>query len=236
MGDYEKVQIVLIDDNDLFREGIKQILESSNLFEVVSVGNDFATVLDVDYVQPEIILMDAGIYYANDTALMHSLLTENSQTKIVLFTEKLTNQQVITTLENGVKGYFTKDMNVPSLMEGLKAIQKGRYWIHPNISNNFANEYFSQTSTEGHVKGKMRASIKRPMNLFTEREYQVLELLASGYNNQRISKELEVTQSTVKNHVTNIFVKMNVDDRTQAVIKAVKKNWVEIKYEEPQKI
>src|SRR5699024_1379215 len=148
------------------------------------------------------ILMDAKIYSSSEISFIHETLAKHPEMKVVLFTDDLSNHEVLASLEGGVKGYFTKDMNVQSLIEGLRTIQKGKYWIHPHISNNFAHEYFTLATHGRKPKSKITQAITKPVEMFTEREYQVLQLLASGYNNQRISEKLEVTQSTVKNHVT----------------------------------
>src|SRR5699024_436101 len=198
MGDYEKVKFVLIDDNELFREGIKRILEGTDLFETLSVGNAFTAVIDVIEFKPDIILMDAELYYRSDVHMIHQVLQDDPKIKLVLFTDELANHQVLMALEHGVKGYFTKEMNVTALIKALQSIQRGNYWIHPHVSNDFANEYIYSIRQANHVGLNDSRFTSKPADIFTDREYQVLELLASGYNNQRISEKLKVTQSTVK--------------------------------------
>src|SRR5699024_4556232 len=110
-------------------------------------------------------------------------------------------------------------------------VQAGNHWIHPVISNQMI-ETCSERNNQNQLAQDYR--IYHPTDLLTNREYEVLTLLASIHNNKQIAKHLVVTQSTLKNHVTNIFIKMKVNDRTQAVIKAALNHWVEIKYEEPE--
>lgn len=235
MGEYIRIKIVLIDGNDLFREGIKRILEGSD-FEIIRVGSTLDAVVDVIDREPDIVLLDATLYDDQKNEETLQLLEQHPEIKLVLFIDELANYQVLKTLQHGVKGYFTKEMNVSSLLKGLQTVQQGHYWIHPHVSNHLVREFLSECRNAENNEFNHPTIISRPKNIFTEREYQVLELLASGYNNQRIAENLEVTQSTVKNHVTSIFVKMNVHDRTQAVIKAAKNGWVKISYEEPEMV
>lgn len=236
MSDFKKIKIVLVDDNDLFREGIKRILEGSEFFDIVGVGNKMQSVEELTGFEPDIILIDLDMYIRSNLDYIKGLISEYPQLKLVLFTEQLGNHQMLTAFDHGVRGYLTKDMNVSSLIDALKAIQAGKFWIHSSASDTLVREYLyamSQSDQE-HMKGP--AYVSRPVDLFTNREYQVLQLLATGYNNQKIAAKLDVTQSTVKNHVTSIFVKMNVSDRTQAVIKAIQNNWVEVHYGNPETV
>lgn len=235
MKDFRKIKIVLVDDNDLFREGIKRILEDSGFFDIIGVGSTMKSVEELTDFEPEIILIDLDMYIRSNLDTIEMLNKEYPQLKLVLFTEKLGSHQMLTAFDHGVKGYLTKDMNVSSLIDALKAIQTGKFWIHPSASDTLVKEYLcSVDQTEDPYRSQSNF-VSRPADMFTNREYQVLQLLAAGYNNQKIAENLDVTQSTVKNHVTSIFVKMNVSDRTQAVIKAIQNNWVEVQYDYPEK-
>lgn len=229
MSSYDKIKLVLIDENELFREGIKRILEGSSLFTVVGEGNSVFDVVALLEERVNIVLKDDQIYNRADDVKIKQFITENPTIKFALFASDDGHHRVLPALEFGIRGYFTKEMNVASLIDGLHAIQQGKYWIHPDITNKLVEEYLQFKDNISNTTVKKRyGNYLDPLTIFTSREYQVLQLLASGYNNKRISKKLNITQSTVKNHVTSIFVKMKVNDRTQAVIRAIQHNWVEI--------
>ena len=228
---FNKTNIVILDENDLFREGMKRILESSEKFEVIGAISTFKALQDVLSQHPDILLIDAAVFQKHDKDWVQQIFENYSSTKLVIFSEKETAYDVSQAFQLGVKGFFTKDMQVDLLLEALESVQAGNHWIHPVISNQMI-ETCSERNNQNQLAQDSR--IYHPTDLLTNREYEVLTLLASGHNNKQISKHLAVTQSTVKNHVTNIFIKMKVNDRTQAVIKAALNHWVEIKYEEPE--
>lgn len=230
MGDLKKINIAILDENDLFREGMKRILDSSEKFEVVGAASQCTALQDIVSQHPEIILIDASLHHQQDGAGIQQLLENHPFIKLVFFSDKTDQYDASHAFQLGVKGFFTKDMNVNLLLEALESIQAGNHWIHPHISNQMIEACSEKNNQNNHIAPT--PEIYHPTDILTKREYEVLTLLASGHNNKQIAAHLAVTQSTVKNHVTNIFVKMKVNDRTQAVIKAALNHWVEIKYEE----
>ncbi|HLQ96645.1 MAG TPA: response regulator transcription factor [Pseudogracilibacillus sp.] len=229
MGDFKKTTIAILDENDLFREGMKRILDSSEHFEVVGAASQCTALQDMLSQHPEIILIDASLNPEQNEAGIQQLLENHPFIKVVFFSDKTDRYDASHAFQLGVKGFFTKDMHVDQLLEALESIQAGSHWIHPYISNQMIEACLEKNQQNDEVS---TPEIYHPTDILTRREYEVLTLLASGYNNKQIADHLAVTQSTVKNHVTNIFIKMKVNDRTQAVIKAALNHWVEIKYEE----
>lgn len=229
MGDLKKTTIAILDENDLFREGMKRILDSSEHFEVVGAASQCTALQDILSQHPEIILIDASLNPEQNGVQIQQLLKNHPYIKVVFFSDKTDRYDASRAFQLGVKGFFTKDMHVDQLLEALESIQAGSHWIHPHISNQMIEACLEKNQQNDVVP---TPEIYHPTDILTRREYEVLTLLASGYNNKQIADYLAVTQSTVKNHVTNIFIKMKVNDRTQAVIKAALNHWVEIKYEE----
>src|SRR5699024_10634974 len=129
-------------------------------------------------------------------------------------------------VETGAQGYVLKEMDTESMMEAIKIVYEGSCYLHTKETNNLVAE-----------KRKLRADNKddstdinqieyrKPLHLLTRRECQVLQLLSEGESNRKVSKSLVISEKTVKNHVSNILQKMNVDDRTQAVVKAIRNGW-----------
>jgi two-component system, NarL family, response regulator DegU len=135
--------------------------------------------------------------------------------KIILLTSKRHKETLIPYFKLNLDGYFYKEIEKEEIIKAMNMIMNGEQYIHPKLAPILFNEYFQFV----HVKN-------RPLALLTEREWEVLELLTKGYKNREIARELYLTEETVKNHVTSILRKLNVNDRTNAVIKAIQNRWV----------
>ena len=123
--------------------------------------------------------MDLQVYEHSEIERNIIIDNKNPNVNIALFTSEMNKHQMLAAIELGVKGYLTKEMEVHSLISALKSINKGKYWIHPDISDQLMNEYISSIGAGRLVTGKTKQIIK-PYNLLSDREYQVLELLAKS--------------------------------------------------------
>ena len=115
-------------------------------------------------------------------------------------------------------------MDVKTFIQSIHAVHEGLLYIHPLINDALLNHFMSYTVE----KTEEEIEIKPPKGLYTKREYEVLQLLAKGYSNRKIADHLKISDKTVKNHISSIFKKMDVNDRTKAVVTAVKNQWVRI--------
>lgn len=181
MGDLKKTTIAILDENDLFREGMKRILDSSEHFEVVGAASQCTALQDILSQHPEIILIDASLNPEQNGVQIQQLLKNHPYIKVVFFSDKTDRYDASHAFQLGVKGFFTKDMHVDQLLEALESIQAGSHWIHPHISNQMIEACLEKNQQNDVVP---TPEIYHPTDILTRREYEVLTLLASGYNNK----------------------------------------------------
>ncbi|PXW93004.1 LuxR family two component transcriptional regulator [Streptohalobacillus salinus] len=220
-------KIVLIDDHVLFREGIKRILDFEDSFDVVAEGNDGADALSlVETYQPDIVLMDINMQQMNGVEATKKIFEKQSDVKVIILSIHDDENYVTHALKSGAQGYLLKDMDSESLIQAIKIVSDGGAYLHPKVTHNMVKE-FQRMSNQAST-GFERVEYRKPLHLLTRRECEVLQLLADGKSNRGISETLFISEKTVKNHVSNILQKMNVNDRTQAVVTAIKNGWVEV--------
>lgn len=121
-----------------------------------------------------------------------------------------------------------KEIDTDSLLEAIKVVYDGGSYLHPKVTHNLVQEYRKLVEDRENKSGLERIEYRKPLHLLTRRECQVLQLLSEGQSNRKIAETLVISEKTVKNHVSNILQKMKVNDRTQAVVKAIKNGWVEV--------
>lgn len=215
-------RIILVDDHLLFREGVKRILENEPSFEVVGAASDGIEALNlVDTLKPDIVLMDVNMPEMNGFEATKEIVTLHPDTKVVMLSVHAEKSYVLDSLKNGASGYIIKETTPPELIGAITQVVKGNHYLHPEVTG-FAIDA---------LVGKNQAELLEanpPNHVLTARECEVLQLLAEGHSNRTMAEYLHISEKTVKNHMTSIFQKIRVDDRTQAVLMAIKKNWVTI--------
>ena len=166
----------------------------------------------------------------NGIEATRQLVDKYPNSKVIILSIHDDENYVTHALKTGASGYLLKEMDADALIEAVKVVAAGGSYLHPKVTHNLVNEYRRLASGQGggnqHI---LQMEIRRPLHLLTRRECEVLQLLADGKSNRGIGEALFISEKTVKNHVSNILQKMNVNDRTQAVIEAIKKGWVEVR-------
>ncbi|MFY0761526.1 MULTISPECIES: response regulator [Metabacillus] len=226
-----KTRIAIIDDHQLFREGVKRILDFEPSFEVVSEGDDGEDALViVEDSKPDVVIMDINMPKVNGVEATKQLVEANPETKVIILSIHDDENYVTHALKTGARGYLLKEMDADTLIEAVKVVSDGGSYLHPKVTHNLVNE-FRRLATSGSGGGTttITTEIRRPLHILTRRECEVLQMLADGKSNRGIGEALFISEKTVKNHVSNILQKMNVNDRTQAVVVAIKNGWVEVR-------
>lgn len=225
----EVITVALIDDHKLFREGVKRILGFEDLFEVVAEGDDGNVAQEiVEKHKPDIVLMDINMPDVSGIDATRQLIEQYPNTKIIILSIHDDENYVTHALKTGAQGYLLKEMDTESLIEAIKVVHEGGSYLHPKVTHNLVQEYRRLSNDDSKGVSLNDIEYKKPLHLLTRRECQVLQLLADGKSNRAIAEELIISEKTVKNHVSNILQKMNVNDRTQAVVKAIRNGWVEV--------
>lgn len=223
-------KIVIIDDHQLFREGVKRILDFERTFEVVAEGDDGSVALDlVEEHKPDVIIMDINMPKLNGVEATRQLVDKYPDTRVIILSIHDDENYVTHALKSGAMGYLLKEMDADALIDAVKVVADGGSYLHPKVTHNLVKEYRRLASEESGSGYVQQVEIRRPLHLLTRRECEVLQMLADGKSNRGIGEALYISEKTVKNHVSNILQKMNVNDRTQAVVVAIKNGWVEVK-------
>ncbi|MBY6037072.1 response regulator transcription factor [Fictibacillus nanhaiensis] len=229
----EQTRIAIIDDHRLFREGVKRILDMEDQFSVVAEGDDGSEAENIvrDH-NPDVVLMDINMPNINGVEATRRLVEKSPETKVIILSIHDDETYVSHAVQTGASGYLLKEMDADSLIEAVRVVAEGGAYLHPKITYNLLNEFrrLSTTSkTQSNKTGFVEVEYRKPLHILTRRECEVLQLLADGRSNRTIGEELYISEKTVKNHVSNILQKMNVNDRTQAVVEAIKNGWVKVR-------
>lgn len=222
-------KIIIIDDHQLFREGVKRILDFEDTFEVVAEGDDGTDVVNLyGRNQPDVVLMDINMPEKNGVEATADLIAEYPDAKVMVLSIHDDESYVTHALKSGALGYMLKEMDADEIVEAIKVVSNGGSYLHPKVTKNLVAEF--RRLSEHENKGNFhQTEIRRPFHLLTKRECEVLQLLTDGQSNRTIGETLYISEKTVKNHVSSILQKMNVNDRTQAVVTAIKNGWVEVR-------
>lgn len=228
----DRITVGVVHRQQLFLEGLKQLISSNALLQVVADGTSKETAYRIgkNY-QPDILVLDANLVEKEDLIKAKDLLQDwtNISTNIILISDQhFETEFMMTALECGIHGFLLKDLGSEMLIEVIIAVHKGEFWLHPQASGCLVNAFQQLKSKyEKNVSGIGKKQ-ERPHNLLTKREWEVLERIANGDNNQSIVASLGISEPTVKAHVSHIIQKLNVNDRTNAALLAIKNGWVEI--------
>lgn len=225
----KQIKIVLIDNHPLFREGLIRILQAEPSFAIVADGDEKMKLVEVvKRYQPTILLIDIQVIYAKKLNVKTDILSNSPETKVIVLSMNNEGKDVTDVIKMGVHGYLLKDMDVNTFMEAIYTISEGSYQIHAKLSHHLIEEYLKLIANLSGEEVTKEKQLEKPLHIYTKRECEVLQLLANGKSNRDIALALAISEKTVKNHISSIFKKMKVNDRTQAVVTAIRNNWVEI--------
>ena len=163
--------------------------------------------------------MDLGLPNKNGIDSTLEIKQNNPEQKVLILTSHRDENEVTGALGAGADGYCLKDINPKSLVNVIEMICEGAAWLDPAIARIVLSKFSVETTI-------IKTEKEKAYSPLTDRELQVLQLLADGCNNQEIADELSLSQHTIKTHVGNILHKLSVDDRTQAVVRALREGWV----------
>lgn len=214
----EQIKIVIADDHSMIREALKQLLELEGDIKVVGQARNGEECLKLlDSVKTDVILLDINMPVMNGLKMLEVLRKDDSKkkNKVLILTIHNEIEYLMRAIEIGVEGYVLKDADSAVLRRAIISIASGEEYIDPSMIHD--------------LREKMAQSQERKEDdTLTQREIEVLKLVAEGLFNKEIAYKLDISEKTVKNHVSNIFKKIGVFDRTQAAVYAIKNNIVEL--------
>lgn len=218
----KKINVLIVEDHALTSFALKTTLSSLDFIDKIYEADCAQEAYNkVKNNNIDLILMDLGLPDRNGADISREIKKINNNVKIIILTSHCEKDEVQECLEIGISAYCTKDIKPQKLCEVIKDVNKGSLYFDSSVSE-FVLE-FNENKKQSQEKKEL--SIKDCYNL-TQQEKRVLILLASGNNNSQIAKKLKISINTTKVHVCSILQKMNVEDRTQAAIKAIRENLI----------
>ena len=215
------IKIMLVDDHAMIREGLKQLLELDGEIEVVSEAGDGESCLrQLEVYKPDVLLLDINMPKMNGLDVLHKIREKKISVKTIVLTVHSEVEYLLKAIDIGLNGYMLKDSALEELKKAIVAVYEGETYIQPSMIP-FLNSKTTITSSDQEL-----------IDSLTRREYDVLKLLSLGMYNRDIGTKLDISERTVKNHISNIFKKLNVNDRTQAAVFAIRNKIVDIYGEE----
>lgn len=215
------INILIADDHTLLRQGIKNVLELESDIKVIGeAANGEEAIALTEKLEPDILLLDMNMPRINGLEVTRKVIHHTRKTKVVILSINDDENYVVEVIKAGASGYLLKDIDPGMLVKALRMVQEGNNFIYPPL----ASRIFGDTSGAKDQYDFMIAKLqeRRRDEKLTNREIDVLSLICKGMSNQEIANTLYLSEKTVKNHLTNIFRKINVNDRTQAVLYALK--------------
>jgi NarL family two-component system response regulator LiaR len=218
----KRIQVLIVDDHAVVRQGLRTFLElhddaSSLPIEVVGEAANGAEAVDRAYhLQPDIVLLDLVMPGMDGIEATAKIIKNNPQTKVIILTSFGEQDRVIPAIRAGAHGYLLKDIHPDDLVCAVRQAYRGQVQLHPQVA-----EKLMTAIAEEEAVPAIRLPEHSP-HMLTERELEVLVLIADGLSNQKIAEKLVISEKTVKSHVSSILSKLHLEDRTQAAIYAIK--------------
>lgn len=211
----ENIHLLIVDDHTLFREGLRALFSTIEDIDLVGEATTGKEAIELaEEIQPDVILMDIDMPGISGVHATRSILRKTPSIGIVMVTMLEDDASVFSAMRAGARGYVLKGAQPDELVQTIRAVARGQVLFGPAIATRMMRFFNEQ---EAHFRAAL------PEEAFPEltpRELEVLELIAEGDKNREIAEKLVISDKTVRNHITNIFSKLQVADRTQAILKA----------------
>jgi len=223
------ISILIVDDHPLFRDGLQQALALENDLAVIGLSEDGEDALrEARRLQPDVILLDINLPLLNGLQVARQLKAERAHTAIIVLTAYHDSQQVLHAMRAGASAYCSKDVTPDELIEIIRDVANGLYVVENERMDERALESWIQSNIAA-MSGPYIIDAEEHYIPLSPREMEILQYVTNGLSNKEIAMKLRISQQTVKNHMTSILKKLNVEDRTQAAVNAIRRGWVRIK-------
>lgn len=215
----EKLRILIVDDHTIVRDGLQALISAEATMEVVGVGADGVEAVEkARQLKPDVILLDLLMPRKDGVQATAEIRKENPAARILILTSYAEDHQVFSAIKAGAMGYLMKDTSAEELIQAIRDVAENRPALQPAIARKLMRDIQQQ---DGEAQSD---------NSLTEREIEILQMVAKGLTNQQIADTLFLSERTVRTHITNILAKLRLDNRTQAALYALKEGIAHLPY------
>lgn len=214
----EKQRIVIAEDHTILREGLRALISSNPDFDIVGEAEDGRDAIRcVEKLVPDLILLDLSMPRMNGMEAIKEIKKQCPETKILVLTVHRTEEYILTTLRAGANGYVLKDATHAELLMAIKSVLMGKRYLSPGVS---------EKVIEGYLEGRKTLKSSTPWDTLTQREREVLKLIAEGYKNKEIADYLYISVKTVEKHRANLMKKLDLHSTSSLTAFAMEKGLV----------
>ncbi|MBI2941289.1 MAG: response regulator transcription factor [Chloroflexi bacterium] len=223
----ERIRVLIVDDHPIFRQGIRGIIEAEPDLDIVGEASDGKQAMALARaVAPDVVLLDVHMPAVDGLEVARNVKLHLPRTGIILLTAYDDEEQLFQAIKVGASAFYLKDVRPDDLLEGIRRTAAGEYLINESVLTRplVASRVLKQFRDLSMVEKEME-----PLFVpLSAREIEVLDYIARGNSNKEIARALKISDQTVKNHITSILRKLAVNDRTQAVVYALKRGWIKM--------
>lgn len=211
------VTVMITDDHSMIREGLKNLLELDGDIQVIAEAENGEDCLEkLKNVKPDVLLLDINMPKMNGLEVLQNFKTQRKKINVLVLTVHNEVEYLMKAVDIGVNGYILKDSESAELKKAIFSVADGETYIQPSLIPTLNSKMIEKNKDEGKIDS------------LTKRELEVLKLLSVGMFNKEVAEKLNISERTVKNHISNIFKKLEVTDRTQAAVFAIRNNLIQI--------
>ena len=216
----EKVKVLIVDDHTVFCEALSSLLTIKGEVDVVGIASNAEDAFKkVKQLNPDVVLMDIELKDSDGIQTTRIIKEKHPDTEVIILTMHTDEQYLLEAIQAGAKGYILKDFPSSLLLEAIKYVAEGKSLFDPTSSSRVLNELKLLLNKKRQLTGEKDSSLSK-------REVEILKLIAEGYTNKEIAQKLYLSEHTVRNHISNIFLKLNCNTRAKAVLEAFKKKLI----------
>jgi DNA-binding NarL/FixJ family response regulator len=222
-GPGDAIRVLIVDDHALFRRGLQMVLESEPDIDVVGEASDGHEAIErAEAATPDVVLMDVRMPRRTGIEATRAIKDTLPSTKILMLTISDEEADLYEAIKAGASGYLLKEISIEEVASAVRKVNQGQSLISPSMASKLLSEFAAMVKRRDE-----RTQVPGPR--LTDRELEVLKLVAKGMNNRDIGSELFISENTVKNHVRNILEKLHLHSRMEAVVYAVREKLLDIK-------
>jgi NarL family two-component system response regulator LiaR len=213
------IRVLIVDDHTIVRDGLQALINAEPGMQVVGVGSDgFEAVEKAQALQPDVILLDLIMPRKDGVQATSEIKKSNPAARILILTSFAEDHQVFSAIKSGAMGYLMKDTSSEDLIQAIRDVYLNKPVLQPVIARKLMRDIQNQSASASTENG------------LTEREIEILQMVAQGRTNQQIADELVLSERTVRTHITNILAKLRLDNRTQAALYALRQGIAHLPY------